>query len=834
MRGLIRRPSPPALATLIVVVACIGVVLWQIDPRLLLSNTDITGGDTGAHFGLAAFLKSNLLPSGHLTGWFPGAYDGLPLNTYYFPLPDALAALMGFVIPFAVAFKLVTILGSLTLPIAAWAFGRLAGLERPRPAVLAVFTLPFLFEQSFTIYGGNLYSTMAGEYAFSLGLSVAIVFLGTVVRGMRTGRMRVPAILLLSACVLCHLVTTLFALVGVVAIVLLFGPNRRNLRWAFTVVGTSFLLVAWWAVPFITEQAYSTTMGWQNVTTYRQLLMPHGDWWALIMAFVGLVLAAVRVERAMLGLTIAGVCAALFVRFAPQQSLYNARLLPIWWIVIYLLAGYAVAELLVMGARVWRYLREALRWEPPPVPAVSLPGGSTPAFATGGPALPMTAFGPRFGASVHAAGDVAGLGAGPRDGAMAAVGTWPGDVDVEGGRASWPSPAPGGPPLPPPRRPTWAPGAVMAPFVALALGALVVLPPLLITPGSTYKLGWVQVQTSNVASWAQWNYSGMQGKPGWPEFKDGIVATMDSVSAKDGCGRAMWEYNSNLNRFGTPMAPMLLPYFTNGCIQSMEGLLFESSSSTPWHFINQAELSVAPSEAMVHATTGIVYGPVDVPLGIQHLQLLGVKYFLASSPVIQQQADADPALTLLATSGPWHTPYEGAIVTTTWDVYEVHDSSMVVPLTERPDVLTGVGAAQGAWLPVAQRWYADPKRWDQQLVADGPSTWTKAPGGVAPSGNVPLPAVTVSDVHTGVDQVSFHVSRTGVPVLVRTSYFPAWHATGAEGPWRAMPNLMVVVPTSHQVTVFYGSTKAGDAGLVLSIAGVLVTAVLVWRRHTYA
>ena len=46
-------------------------------------------------------------------------------------------------------------------------------------------------------------------------------------------------------------------------------------------VGTSFLLVAWWAVPFVMEQAYSTTMGWQNVTTFRALLAPGADRWAL-------------------------------------------------------------------------------------------------------------------------------------------------------------------------------------------------------------------------------------------------------------------------------------------------------------------------------------------------------------------------------------------------------------------------------------------------------------------------------------------------------------------------------------------------------------------------
>ena len=64
----------------------------------------------------------------------------------------------------------------------------------------------------------------------------------------------------------------------------------------------------------------------------------------------------------------------------------------------------------------------------------------------------------------------------------------------------------------------------------------------------------------------------------------------------------------------------------------------------------------------------------------------------------------------------------------------------------------------------------------------GLASWARAPGGVAPPQHHALPAVTVSSIHTTDDQVSFHVSRVGVPVVVRVSYFPSWHAIGALGP----------------------------------------------------
>jgi hypothetical protein len=68
--------------------------------------------------------------------------------------------------------------------------------------------------------------------------------------------------------------------------------------------------------------------------------------------------------------------------------------------------------------------------------------------------------------------------------------------------------------------------------------------------------------------------------------------------------------------------------------------------------------------------------------------------------------------------------------------------------------------------------------------------------------------------------VSFHVSRIGTPVLVKVSYFPNWHARGADGPWRVTPNLMVVVPTSHDVVLVYGASGANRLGLLATLIGL--------------
>src|SRR5262249_53880583 len=135
----------------------------------------------------------------------------------------------------------------------------------------------------------------------------------------------------------------------------------------------------------------------------------------------------------------------------------------------------------------------------------------------------------------------------------------------------------------------------------------------------------------------------------------------------------MWEYNDPvLERYGTPMAPMLVSTFTDGCIGSMEGLYFESSTTTPFHFIDQRELSHQCSCAQ----RNLPYGSnIDVAQGVRHLQMLGVRYYAASTDQAKAQADASPDLVPIAQSAPWK-------------IYEVNNSDLVEPLANQPAVLT--------------------------------------------------------------------------------------------------------------------------------------------------
>ena len=731
-----------AIASLFVVVAAVAFTVAQLEPGLLLAATTPAGGDMGAHVWGPAYLRDTLLPQGRLAGWAPDWYAGFPAYHFYMVVPSLLIVGLDLLLPYGVAFKLVSVLGVVTLPVAAWALGRLARLPFPGPPLLAVAAVGFLFDRSFSIYGGNIASTLAGEFAFSISLTLALLYAGVMLRGLETGRHRALAAVLLALCALCHVIPAIFA--GATTLVaLLLRPDRSRLRW---VVGAGLVgaaLSAWWTVPFLLRRAYLNDMGWERKEELLEGLLPGrlgeslsralggaataavpGDLTLVaLLAVLGTVLSIARRRRLGTFLTVVGALAAAGYVLAPQGRLWNARLLPFWYLALYLLAAVAVAELAIVAAGL--------------------------------------------------------LARGRR-----------GDVSLS--------------------RSVLAIGASAAGLVLVGL-PLRSLPFGQEQADGTYRWGPVTTaDQSYIPDWARWNYSGYERKAAYPEYR-ALVYTMAGVGRTQGCGRAMWEYHPQLDTYGTPMAPMLLPYWTDGCIGSMEGLYFEASATTPYHFINQTELSASPSQAQ----RDMPYGSLDVPLGIDHLQMLGVRYYLTFTPQAAAQADVEPDLTFLTATGPWR-------------VYEVAGSELVAPLAATPAVLEGAAAGGEAWLDPSVEWYVDPQAWAVPLAADGPDDWQRVSPGERPAAR-PVPPTTVADIASGDDWISFSVDEVGTPVVVKASYFPNWEAEGAEGPFRITPNLMVVVPTDRDVRLTYGTTGVEWLAWAITAGGVVGLELLARR-----
>ena len=129
---------------------------------------------------------------------------------------------------------------------------------------MAVASLPFLFNTSYTIEGGNLASTLAGEFSFCSRSHSGLLFLGVFAYALRTGRLRWLAAGLYTVTLLCHVVPAL----GYAAIAVLLALahwNRNTWRVLVPVGVVGGLLAAFWLSPSRADLAYSSSMGYTRV-----------------------------------------------------------------------------------------------------------------------------------------------------------------------------------------------------------------------------------------------------------------------------------------------------------------------------------------------------------------------------------------------------------------------------------------------------------------------------------------------------------------------------------------------------------------------------------------
>lgn len=735
---------------------------------LVFDDTTPTGGDFGAHVWGPSYLRDTLLPSFRLNGWTMDWYGGMPAYRFYMVLPAIGIVALDTFLAYGVAMKVVSVLGLITLPAACWAFGRLAAFRYPMPELFAFAGLAFALDESFSIYGGNLKSTMAGEFSFSIALSLGVLAIGVLAAGLRTGKYRVWASVLIAAACVSHGIVLIFVVVAAVVFSLVW-IDRTRLWYSLTVGITSVLLLMWWAGPFLLDHAFMTDMKYGARPSgaddsFWDMFFPLTAPLDILITSLAIFGFAMCIVRRHLNGAALGVVGLVFVAgvYLTRDSLpvigllWNPRLLPFVYLVRYLLMMVGIVELLGLF---WNLIRERKAIEP-----TSYRAGTVIAGLTSVVVLVILGFMfqvlPGGGTRVH------------------------NDATVY----------------------AWGP----------------------ITATSTNA-------DAQGDGWARYNFLGYEGRNEYYTEYSQVVTTMADIGDDParGCGRALWENSGDNGNYGTTMALMLLPHWTDGCIGSMEGLFFEASGTTPYHFLTTAAMSKQSSNPVRE----LRYVDNDASVGVRHLQDLGVRYVMVRTPEAQAEAAVQDDLELIAESAPWQ-------------IYQVADSDIVVPLDTQPVVVQGrSGDARERNLELGTSWFQQPDEWVAMPADDGPAEWQRVsvepdldrregtPGEsgrrvdivvpTEPVQAVDLPEVTVSNVVIDDQSLSFDVDQVGVPVLVRVSYFPNWEASGAEGPYRVGANMMAVVPTAERVELSYGRSGVDYLTMLLTLAGIALC--VLWR-----
>ncbi len=771
LRGRLR--SVPVLP--VVSVAAVSLIIFLVmNPWLILSPTTPTGGDMGAHVLGPAFIRDVLLPEGRFLGWSNDWFAGFPAFYFYFPLPYMTIVALDFVLPYGVAFKLVTVIGLVALPPAIYFHTRALNLSRHMAIVTAGVGAVFAFYESYSIYGGNIASTLAGEFTYSWSFALSLVYLGLLIKTVRDDRRYAKwAALALALTALSHVLTTF-----VVVFASLFVLGWKKAFWRTVAIWIwGFAIAAVWALPFVARIGLSSDMAWTPLSRWEEIF-PVEIWLLLPVAIPGAIWAMRRSPRAapMIAATLLPIIYFPLPNVLPELlpevftgerwKLYNGRLLPYWYF------GVAFFAAIGFGAAVvWLSRRLPDRVHKYWVSAVL---AVTFAVATG---LVL-------------------------DSAEFPEGSW----------------------------------AIVAGIGAIIVGLSFFLPLtmgtrsyLTATALAIVALGAASSVTF-VDSWAKWNYEGYEAKDPWPEY-EALMIELDRLPS----GRIMWEHNKNLNRYGTPMSLMLIPYWTEGSHKSMEGLYFESSLTTHFHFLNQAEMSFGPSRPVA----GLDYKTFEMERGIEHMDVYGVDYYVTHTPEATEKAVGLDQLNLItAEIEPFSVfelpPTEKVTVATHLPaVYAAPEPSVLGSLLDSDQVIGPNGESLPSFHDMALEWYGDLENMDRLVVADGPEEWPRIEHlRQRPDVELNVPDDAVSNIAIENHRISFTTEAVGLPHIIKVSYFTNWTATGADGPWRATPSLMVVVPTDDEVVLEFRDTWAESTGRLLTLAGMggLIAAGVFARR----
>ena len=224
---------------LAILATCVVYVFIQLGPSLVLRNTTITGGDTGAHVWFPDFLIDHFLPW-RVAGWSNDFYAGFPRRAVLLPVPGGADRAARRRPPVQHRVQARHRRSDRSRCRRARTCSRAASAHHVlRAPMLALAATGFLFFKDggdatmtfdFHIMGGNLPSTLAGEFSFMIAARAVALLPGHVARALdRRGPLWLPAVLL-ALTITSHVVVAIFAVYAGIVIWLVIRPVKNFTR----------------------------------------------------------------------------------------------------------------------------------------------------------------------------------------------------------------------------------------------------------------------------------------------------------------------------------------------------------------------------------------------------------------------------------------------------------------------------------------------------------------------------------------------------------------------------------------------------------------------------
>ena len=708
------------------------IFLLRID--LVFTDNMPTGGDMGAHVAAVDYFAKNFFPNLKLMGWSNMWFAGIPLYYFYFPFPPLVVSALSTILPFGISFKLMVI-GSVLGVV--YAFDKLFRDDNE------MFSLPgfvcgvlFVLTESFTIYGGNLASTLAGQYSFTYSVAFGMLAYNSLVKEV-TRRKFISSAILFALCILSHLIPFIFfSIITFYKLIYIKTELINKIKFINVFLGLSVL----WLIPMLTKLGYTTDMAYTPFTRTSDLIKD--DMMPLIVfssVFFIIFFREMFNEKVIFHIGFYMVAANAFLFFVmPPGALWNGRLVPLFNLGTVVLFGLAFKIILRKIASSGLYINRILT-------------------------LLSFSFFP-LGYSFF---------------------------------NSW--------------------GKKYEFTTYVLLGILFLLFIFLFLTKDTQSLIGLVLFTGVFASlsflpnWINWNFTGYEGKQNWSDISS-LYAELNNLPP----GRITWEANPDLNEYGTPMVLMTLPMYTDH--SSMEGLYFDSSITTPFHFISVSSLSEKPSNPV----GGLRYFNGDFERGIHYLKELGVDYYITNSEKLFEEAIKSKDLIYINKVN-------------RFGIFGVKESYKIVPLQREIEVIflenTSRRVLSSLFRERESRFYEysinnfynlqSSKHFveippsEKDIFSNLNTTITKT-----------IDQEGISNVVISDNKISFDTEFVGRPHIVKISYFPNWELNSGYGPYRIDPSFMLIVPSTNYVELEFKRDTIELVSLILSILLISISLFL--------
>ena len=702
------------------------ILFLRID--LVFLNNTPTGGDMGAHIvAIDTFIK-DFMPNFQISGWSNDWFAGYPLYYFYFPLPAIITFFLDVIFPFGVAFKLMVVISTILV---VYSLEKLFRKDSNKlSSIGATAGLFYVFTESFTIYGGNLASTLAGQFSFAYSLAFGNLAIFYLIKSNNKFRFSISSIFL-SLCLLSHLIPFIIY-IPIYGFYWLF--KKENINQKILSITIFLALVSRWFISLFMNLEFTTNMSYTPFTQLEDLIKE--DILPGIFICLALMIAKskdlIKYKSLNLFELYLVISSILLYFFVPEGALWNGRLVPFFNLGIIFIM-FKVIEIFVEDLNLYQQGIHIL----------------TILFLIG-TIYCLYIFYDRWSSNES--------------------------------------------------------------YLNLYIPII-----FLISIFAILNLKNVEIQinlllvsiifstVSFLPHWLNWNFTGYEGKNDWTQIEN-LYSKLADLEP----GRIMWEPNSDMNKYGTPMTLMTIPYFTEHT--SMEGLYFDSSITTPFHFISVSGLAKRPSNPV----GGLSYINNQFDQGVEHLNHLGVDYFISYTEEIESKAMDSEKLILLFSSEPF-------------SVFKVN-SSKVELIYQDIKIFSKASTQDGILSSILRDTDIDnffDKAYESFDELDKKRVIEVSNGmNIVSSKKNDL---QITDLNITNNKISFFTDSPGELHLIKVSYFPNWKITNGKGPYRTSPSFMSVIPDNKYVEITFEKTIVEKNSFYFSIFSLLLSLIIFIR-----